>query len=82
MKAHKLTLMITALLFSAAGLSAQENLKVRKGDGYRGIWYELGQVNNEYGDKYSGGLGTYTVKHIPMAIHSQKAKWSKNSKRS
>ena len=73
MKAHKLTLMITALLFSAAGLSAQENLKVRKGDGYRGIWYELGQVNNEYGDKYSGGLGTYTVKHIPMAIYSPQA---------
>ena len=31
--------------------------------GYRGIWYTLGQVESEYGDKYSGGLGTYTVKH-------------------
>ena len=39
-------------------------------DGYRGIWFELGQVNTEYGDKYSGGLGTYTMKHIPMAVYA------------
>ena len=38
--------------------------------GYRGIWYTLGQVESEYGDKYSGGLGTYTVKHIPMAVYA------------
>lgn len=38
-------------------------------DGYRGIWFTLGQVG-PYGDKYSGGLGTYTANHIPMAIHS------------
>ncbi len=36
-------------------------------DGYRGIWFTLGQMY-EYGDKYSGGLGTYTAKHIPLAI--------------
>lgn len=39
-----------------------------KGDGYRGIWFTLGQYS-EYGDKYSGGLGTYTSSHTPMAIH-------------
>lgn len=39
-------------------------------DGYRGIWFALGQVNTEYGDKYSGGLGTYTMKHIPMAVYA------------
>lgn len=38
-------------------------------DGYRGIWFTLGQFG-PYGDKYSGGLGTYTANHIPMAIHS------------
>jgi hypothetical protein len=38
-------------------------------DGYRGIWFTLGQFT-EYGDKYSGGLGTYTAKHIPLAIYS------------
>ena len=38
--------------------------------GYRGIWFALGQVNTEYGDKYSGGLGTYTMKHIPMAVYA------------
>ncbi len=38
-------------------------------DGYRGIWFTLGQ-ESEYGDKYSGGLGTYTMKHIPMAAYA------------
>jgi hypothetical protein len=35
-------------------------------DGYRGIWFELG-AQFEFGDKYSGGLGTYTSNHLPMA---------------
>lgn len=39
-------------------------------DGYRGIWFDLGQAASSYGSKYSGGLGTYTMKHIPMAIYS------------
>lgn len=38
-------------------------------DGYRGIWFTLGQFS-EYGDKYSGGLGTYTANHIPIAIYA------------
>ena len=41
-------------------------------DGYRGIWYTLGQPC-EYGDKYSGGLGTYTAKHVPTAWHAAEA---------
>ena len=43
----------------------------RKEDGYRGAWFELGQ-KSEYGDKYSGGLGTYTTSHVPMAIYAPK----------
>ena len=39
---------------------------------YQGIWFELGQ-KSEYGDKYSGGLGTYTAKHRPIAIHAATA---------
>lgn len=41
-------------------------------NGYRGIWFTLGQVS-EYGDKYSGGLGTYTAKHRPLAIYDSVA---------
>lgn len=37
--------------------------------GYRGIWFTLG-YKFEYGDKYSGGLGTYTANHQPMAIYA------------
>jgi hypothetical protein len=35
-------------------------------DGFRGICFTLGQ-KSPYGDKYSGGLGTYTANHVPMA---------------
>lgn len=42
-------------------------------NGYKGIWFTLGQFS-DYGDKYSGGLGTYTADHIPVAIYSPEAK--------
>ncbi|MFW6336252.1 MAG: hypothetical protein ACOC3G_03905 [Phycisphaeraceae bacterium] len=42
-------------------------------NGYRGIWFTLDPFS-AYGDKYSGGLGTYTAKHVPMAIHAAEAK--------
>lgn len=41
--------------------------------GYRGIWYALG-FKFEYGDKYSGGLGTYTSNHQPMAEYAPAVK--------
>jgi len=41
-------------------------------DGYKGIWFSLNQLT-QYGDKYSGGLATYTSSHVPMAIYSKKA---------
>ncbi|OFX31762.1 MAG: hypothetical protein A2W90_18680 [Bacteroidetes bacterium GWF2_42_66] len=44
----------------------------QKFDGYRGIWFELNQ-KYEYGDKYSGGLGTYTTNHLPLAIYAKEA---------
>ena len=40
--------------------------------GYRGIWFTLG-FKFKYGDKYSGGLGTYTSNHEPMAVYSPSA---------
>jgi hypothetical protein len=47
---------------SAQGIPAE----TRRADGFRGIWFALGQVS-AFGDKYSGGLGTYTSSHVPMA---------------
>ncbi len=41
-------------------------------DGYRGIWFTLGQ-KNQFGDKYSGGLGTYTANHVPIALYAKAA---------
>lgn len=49
----------------------QSNMKadMRRIDGYRGIWFDLGQ-RSEFGSKYSGGLGTYTAKHHPLAVYA------------
>lgn len=44
----------------------------RKAEGYQGIWFELGQ-KSAHRDKYSGGLGTYTTSHVPMAIYAPRA---------
>ncbi len=53
-----------------AGNIQAQNLKA---DGYKGIWFTLGQFS-QYGDKYSGGLGTYTADHVPMAIYAPEVK--------
>ena len=46
-----------------------QSLNNSKINGYRGIWFELNQ-KYEYGDKYAGGLGTYTAKHRPIAVYA------------
>ncbi|MEO5684645.1 MAG: BNR-4 repeat-containing protein [Chitinophagaceae bacterium] len=56
-----------AVLLLQPGLQAQ----LQRSDGYKGIWFALGQAS-AYGDKYSGGLGTYTSSHIPVAIYAAK----------
>lgn len=61
------TCMVFLVFFPAWWTFAQEQSL-----GYQGIWFPLGQVS-EYGDKYSGGLGTYTAKHRPVAIHAEDA---------
>lgn len=40
-------------------------------DGYRGIWFTLGQMEGEYGDKYAGGLA-FCFNHTlaPMAVYA------------
>ncbi|MEN8117310.1 MAG: BNR-4 repeat-containing protein [Bacteroidota bacterium] len=63
--------LISFFLVLAVFTSAQ-SLNNRKIDGYRPIWFELGQ-KYKHGDKYSGALGTYTAKHVPLAIYSSKA---------
>jgi hypothetical protein len=53
-------------------LQSISSLAQHKADGYKGIWFTLGQFSS-YGDKYSGGLGTYTANHIPVAVYSKAA---------
>jgi hypothetical protein len=60
-------LIVSALSVSGAAFAAEE--AGARVDGYRGIWFTLGQVT-KHGDKYSGGLGTYTANHVPMAVYA------------
>ena len=60
------------LLKEAKPKEAKAIVPAPRADGYRGIWFELGQ-KSEYGDKYSGGLGTYTSNHVPLAVYSPAA---------
>ena len=57
------------LSFNGFGQTSKPSRNNQKIEGYKGIWFTLGQFF-EYGDKYSGGLGTYTAKHIPLAIYA------------
>lgn len=59
-------------LIASAPAAASKVIAAAKDSGYRGIWFTLGQ-KSEYGDKYSGGLGTYTANHVPMAIYAKEA---------
>lgn len=53
--------------FAAYG---QPMVTCEKADGYHGIWYANQATKDEYVYKYSGGLGTYCAKHIPMAVYA------------
>jgi hypothetical protein len=61
------------LTILAIALSTNVTAQNPKANGYKGIWFTLGQFS-EYGDKYSGGLGTYTANHIPIAIYAPEVK--------
>jgi len=60
---------IITLISISFGNAFCQGLSNTKINGYKGIWFELNQ-KYEYGDKYSGALGTYTAKHVPLAIYS------------
>jgi len=56
--------------------SLSQSLNNTKHQGYRGIWFTLGQESDQYeGDKYSGGLA-FCFSHTltPMAIYSPEVK--------
>lgn len=60
---------VFAALTASVAFAAVPAAEVPRADGYRGIWFTLGQMS-EYGDKYSGGLGTYTANHNPLAVYA------------
>ena len=45
--------------------------RLAEDDGYRGIWYYNQKTDDEYVYKYSGGLGTYCAKHLPLAFYAK-----------
>lgn len=69
MKSRSRLASLVAAACVCAGAGAAPLSPAGPGDGYRGIWFTLRQVS-EYGDKYSGGLGTYTANHVPVAVYA------------
>ena len=67
----RLFIVLLAFLAGQMALFSQEPgaLDNTKVDGFRPIWFDLGQ-RSEYGSKYVGAFGTYTMKHRPLAIYS------------
>ena len=73
MNAIGIAICLNICLCNVSVADAQPAAESSKDDGYRGIWFTLGQYRGEYGDKYAGGLGTYTAKHVPIATYSAEA---------
>ena len=71
MNLRKILLLNLSLL--AVCFSGNVTAQSPKANGYKGIWFALGQPS-QYGDKYSGGLGTYTANHIPMTFYAPEVK--------
>jgi len=68
---QKTIYMLFSLVFLAGVQSIIEGQTLNKaGDGFRGLWYFNQRLDSEYKFKYSGGLGTYTAKHKPLAVYS------------
>lgn len=63
------SLKLTRLAFTPRAAPPAPSVASDSTRGFQGIWFALGQVSR-YGDKYSGGLGTYTANHNPIAIHA------------
>ncbi|MBN1492369.1 MAG: BNR-4 repeat-containing protein [Phycisphaerae bacterium] len=70
-------LILASKVLGADAPAAEEKLNPpglnTRADGYHGIWYANQKSDDEYKYKYSGGLGTYCAKHIPLAYYSEKA---------
>jgi hypothetical protein len=71
MKSKRTFLLFTVWLLIAvsADLCAQN----QRADGYKSLWSKSGSPL-AYGYKYSGGMGTYSSQHIPIAIYSPEAR--------
>ncbi|MCG6189733.1 BNR-4 repeat-containing protein [Maribellus maritimus] len=63
-------ILLLVVLVTIGSAGKAQILTNQKFNGYRAIWFELNQ-KYEYGDKYSGALGTYTAKHVPLAIYAK-----------
>jgi len=70
MKAAQLSLILSICLI-AFSCGAGDNPHNPTIDGFHGIWYADMVEDSEYGYVYySGGMGTYTAKHIPLAYYA------------
>jgi len=78
MNGWMLALLLSLLAAGGAPVPASERISPAKtlprAEGFRGIWFADMASEDEYRYVYySGGLGTYTAGHIPMAYYTKEA---------
>ena len=70
-------LCMAALLTLQIGMpivaEADDAITRAEDDGYRGIWYAVGETKDEYAFKYSGGMATYPQQYAPIACYAAAA---------
>jgi hypothetical protein len=57
---------------ASSNIAGAAQLLNKTDDGYRGIWYFIGDIGGEYQYKYAGGLGTYPSNHYPFSVYVPK----------
>lgn len=62
---------LTSILFAQTDIDIYGNVALlnQKDDGFRGIWYKIGSLDNEYKFKYGGGLATYPANLYPFSVY-------------
>lgn len=60
------------LVFLFLTVTGNIHAQNKRADGYQGLWSRSGPLL-DYGFKYSGGMGTFSAQHKPLAIYSEKA---------
>lgn len=65
------TVLAALVLAAISPARADDPQPTDRADGYVGCWYAVGETQDEYRYKYSGGMATYPQQHAPIAVYDR-----------